>query len=623
MTWRGAIELSKGIGLSVAAVAGVTGSYLCAAPGGAGPESRHPVTSSRSSKWRWPEGSPMRSRFAIASDVDVQLSVPAAGPLLVLHESSNWVALAVYLVTAVVVSELATRSRRLARKAVEAETLRQSDAAKTAVLQAVSHDLRSPLAANQAGRATASTVVCCRSNPSRSRGAASRRFGARCRRLERLVENLLDLSRIDAGPARAPSGAVDGEHPDRERDRPDPARMPNRVRVVSLAPEQVAWPTQVDGAPHRARTGQPPGERTRVLRRPPIESSCRVERDGGGLVLVRVRDRRHGGWPERSREDCQAVQAPRRRARSPGQRLGTCDRAWLRRGQRGPGYRLEPTEPGTGAAGVRRRAAQGRPGGRRWRVTGAGRKSSSSTTSRRFFAPSGRVCSGAGYDVVTERRPQPRPPVPPRCGRRAAVILDLVLPDGRGVDIVRSYDHSTSVPILVLSAVGDEREKVEALDAGADDYVTKPFGIDELLARLRALLRQCRSCVRSRGRAGRAGRRPGEAPGHFAVATRSPLRRTESSLGSCSVAERGQAADAPRHPACMCGARVAARSPTTSTSTSRSLRRKIGANPTRPRYLLTRQVAGYRLVWASLRSGLESCAGDSKPALKGRRGPRR
>src|SRR4029453_3930514 len=66
---------------------------------------------------------------------------------LALRDSENWVALAVYLAVGVVVSELATRSRRFAREAVEAETLRRSDAAKTAVLRSVSHDLRSPLTA--------------------------------------------------------------------------------------------------------------------------------------------------------------------------------------------------------------------------------------------------------------------------------------------------------------------------------------------------------------------------------------------------------------------------------------------------------------------------------------------
>ena len=71
-----------------------------------------------------------------------------------------------------------------------------------------------------------------------------------------------------------------------------------------------------------------------------------------------------------------------------------------------------------------------------------------------------------------------------------ALVLDLVLPDGQGVEICKDIRRWSGLPILVLSAVGDEREKVRALDAGADDYVTKPFGADELLARLRAVLRR-------------------------------------------------------------------------------------------------------------------------------------
>ena len=69
-------------------------------------------------------------------------------------------------------------------------------------------------------------------------------------------------------------------------------------------------------------------------------------------------------------------------------------------------------------------------------------------------------------------------------------MLDLVLPDGQGVDVCQEVRRWSRLPILVLSAVGDEREKVRALDAGADDYVTKPFGTDELLARLRAVMRR-------------------------------------------------------------------------------------------------------------------------------------
>ncbi|WP_371497072.1 response regulator [Kitasatospora sp. NBC_00374] len=70
------------------------------------------------------------------------------------------------------------------------------------------------------------------------------------------------------------------------------------------------------------------------------------------------------------------------------------------------------------------------------------------------------------------------------------VVLDLGLPDMDGVDVIRGLRGWTRVPIIVLSARHASDEKVEALDAGADDYVTKPFGMDELLARMRAAVRR-------------------------------------------------------------------------------------------------------------------------------------
>jgi two-component system KDP operon response regulator KdpE len=71
-----------------------------------------------------------------------------------------------------------------------------------------------------------------------------------------------------------------------------------------------------------------------------------------------------------------------------------------------------------------------------------------------------------------------------------AAIIDLVLPGGDGVEVTRSLREWSEMPILVLSAVGEEEQKVRALEAGADDYITKPFGTRELVARLRAALRR-------------------------------------------------------------------------------------------------------------------------------------
>jgi two-component system KDP operon response regulator KdpE len=95
----------------------------------------------------------------------------------------------------------------------------------------------------------------------------------------------------------------------------------------------------------------------------------------------------------------------------------------------------------------------------------------------------------AGYDVTEATtveealdRAAVRPP--------DAAIIDLMLPDGSGVDLCRQLREWTTMPIIVLSAVGEEDAKVQALEAGADDYVTKPFGPRELVARLGAALRR-------------------------------------------------------------------------------------------------------------------------------------
>ncbi len=93
------------------------------------------------------------------------------------------------------------------------------------------------------------------------------------------------------------------------------------------------------------------------------------------------------------------------------------------------------------------------------------------------FEPISAATAGEALDAAAVQRPD-------------AAIIDLVLPDGDGIDVCRSIREWSDMPIIVLSAVGDEGEKIRALDAGADDYVTKPFGPGELLARLKRGLRR-------------------------------------------------------------------------------------------------------------------------------------
>jgi two-component system KDP operon response regulator KdpE len=175
-----------------------------------------------------------------------------------------------------------------------------------------------------------------------------------------------------------------------------------------------------------------------------------------------------------------------------------------------------------------------------------------------------------------------------------AVILDLILPDGSGIDVCRELRGWTGVPILILSAVGDEREKVTALDAGADDYVTKPFSGEELLARLRAALR----------RAGPKGspvvevgelRIDLEKHAVFRNGERLQLTPHEFSLLRLFAENEGK----------LLTHRMILREvwgPSYQTESNylhvyvSHLRRKLERDPTRPRYILTEPGAGYRFV---------------------------
>jgi two-component system KDP operon response regulator KdpE len=101
------------------------------------------------------------------------------------------------------------------------------------------------------------------------------------------------------------------------------------------------------------------------------------------------------------------------------------------------------------------------------------------------------ILRDAGFDVVSAQSAREALDAAALRAPEAA-ILDLILPDGNGIDVCRSIREWSDMPILVLSAVGEEAEKIRALDAGADDYVTKPFAPGELIARLNAALRRAR-----------------------------------------------------------------------------------------------------------------------------------
>jgi two-component system KDP operon response regulator KdpE len=199
----------------------------------------------------------------------------------------------------------------------------------------------------------------------------------------------------------------------------------------------------------------------------------------------------------------------------------------------------------------------------------------------------------AGYSVETAATAQEaltkaamRPP--------EAIILDLLLPDGSGTDVCREVRSWSTVPILVLSAVGEEREKVAALDAGADDYVTKPFSGDELLARLRAALRRAI---------------PAAQPVLVVGELRIDLEKRAVTMAGKPVALTpieydllrlfaGNAGKLLTHPAILreiWGPAYGEESNYLHVYVSH-LRRKLEPDPARPRYLLTQPGVGYRLV---------------------------
>jgi two-component system KDP operon response regulator KdpE len=175
-----------------------------------------------------------------------------------------------------------------------------------------------------------------------------------------------------------------------------------------------------------------------------------------------------------------------------------------------------------------------------------------------------------------------------------AVILDLLLPDGSGTDVCRELRRWSSAPILVLSAVGDEKEKIAALDAGADDYVTKPFSGDELLARLRAALRRTAPSGEPVIEVGELRIDRGKRSVTMAGRPVS-LTPTEWDLLRLLAENEGKLLTHPTILREIWGPAYREESNYLHVYVSH-LRRKIEPDPARPRYLLNQAGVGYRLV---------------------------
>ena len=177
--------------------------------------------------------------------------------------------------------------------------------------------------------------------------------------------------------------------------------------------------------------------------------------------------------------------------------------------------------------------------------------------------------------------------------RPDVLILDLGLPDMDGVDVIKGIRGWTSTPIIVLSAAGQEGTKVAALDAGADDYVTKPFGMDELLARLRAAVR----------RASPGPDEPVVATEDFTVdlaakrvardGTDVRLTPTEWGLLEVLVRNRGRLVTQRQLLQEVWGEQYQTEGNYLRVYVAH-LRRKLEPDPSRPRYLLTEPGMGYR-----------------------------
>ncbi|SMP59447.1 two-component system response regulator KdpE [Noviherbaspirillum suwonense] len=180
------------------------------------------------------------------------------------------------------------------------------------------------------------------------------------------------------------------------------------------------------------------------------------------------------------------------------------------------------------------------------------------------------------------------------------VVLDLGLPDGDGVDFIEDVRKWSAVPIIVLSARTNEADKIRALDAGADDYLTKPFGVNELLARIRSTLRRLRpNAADARGAIGFGAVRIDM---QARIVTRDGLRvhltPTEYRLLTVLAVNAGRVVTNRQLLAEVWGPANVDNSHYLRIYMGH-LRQKLEEDPARPRYLITETAVGYRLLLPS------------------------
>ena len=177
------------------------------------------------------------------------------------------------------------------------------------------------------------------------------------------------------------------------------------------------------------------------------------------------------------------------------------------------------------------------------------------------------------------------------------VILDLGLPDMDGVEVCSRLREWTDCPIIILSVRDQERDKVAALDAGADDYLTKPFGIEELLARVRVALRHSTKTQGAQGKVVKAGPLTIDLAWHIVKRGEQEIKLTgtEYKLLSYLAANTGRVLT---HQSIL----TKVWGPADADHTEylrvymRQLRKKLEVDPERPQYILTEPGIGYRFI---------------------------